>query len=98
MYVAGANAALGLADGLASNKRKIGAAMSGLNSAMTVSGGGIGVMTPTFKTPTATSSEAPAGKSVVVESGAIQIITQAKNPETVAGIVLDDLAGHTKLG
>lgn len=99
MYVAGADAALGLANGLASNKRKIASAISGLDKSMSVSGGALGVMTPQFKTPTSsTDSAVGGGRSVVVETGAIQITTQAKNPETVAGIVLDDLAGHTKLG
>jgi len=99
MYVTGLDAAAGLAKGLTSNKSKIASAFDSLGSTMSVSGGALGVMTPQFKTPAPAGSSAPAvGKQVNIAEGAIQVTTQAKNPQTVAGILLDDIVTTTKLG
>jgi len=98
MFVAGENAAAGLASGLTSKKAKIATALSGLGTAMEVKSGAVGTMTPVFKTPTPAGSASAGGKVINIEEGAIQVTSQAKNPATVAGIILDDLATHTKLG
>ena len=97
MYVAGLDAANGLAKGLASNKSKIGSALEGLGGKMQVSGG-IGTMSPIYSTPSAAAPAAGVGKQINISEGAIQVKTEAKNPETVAGILLDDIVTTTKLG
>jgi phage-related protein len=97
MYVAGLDAANGLASGLASNKSKIASAMGALGDRMQVNGA-VGIMTPKFSTPAASAPAAGIGKQVNFTEGAIQVTTQAKNPETVAGILLDDIVTTTKMG
>lgn len=87
MYTAGANAALGLADGLKANKRSVAAALGSIipetSGALTVgvSGtGGVGVPTPGNTT------------IVNVAEGAIPISTPAENPRLVASMVIDEFA------
>jgi phage-related protein len=94
MYVAGADAALGLADGLKSRKSDVANALnavmpSGPTSSgsvnLTASGSGNqGVGTPT-----------PVGNTIIVEAGAIPITTPTKDPELVASKVIDGFAGFS---
>lgn len=88
MYLAGANAALGLADGLDSKKSKVAASLAGLTPDTTLAAkvttrgtvaGGIGVPTPA---PT---------KIVNVNEGAIQVVTPTQSPDLVASKVIDEL-------
>jgi phage-related protein len=94
MYVAGADAALGLADGLKSRKSDVANALNAvMPSGPTASGsvnltangsGNQGVGTPT-----------PAGNTIIVEAGAIPITTPTKDPELVASKVIDGFAGFS---
>jgi hypothetical protein len=94
MYVAGADAALGLADGLKSRKSDVANALnavmpsgptaSGSVNLTAVGGGNQGVGTPT-----------PAGTTIVVEAGAIPITTPTKDPGIVAEKVIDGFANYS---
>jgi phage-related protein len=91
MYVAGADAALGLADGLASKKSAVADALSSVMPASTsaslnlsgTGGAGVGVPTPGVT------------KIVNIEAGAIPVTTPTKNPELVAAKVIDEFAGFS---
>ena len=86
MYVAGANAALGLADGLDSKKSRVLGSLGALTPDATLSAkvsavgsGGVGNPTP------------PAGNSIVFEEGAIALHTNTQSPQIAADMILDGL-------
>lgn len=91
MYVAGADAALGLADGLKSRKSDVADALSSVMPASTsaslnlsgTAGTGVGVATPGNTT------------IVNVNEGAIPVTTPTKDPELVASKVIDGFAGFS---
>lgn len=86
MYLAGADAALGLSDGLLANKSKVIDALgvltpdTSLSAKVTGPGSGVGAPTPTVP-----------GTVVNVESGAITLASNTTQPETAADMVLDGL-------
>lgn len=88
MYIAGADASKGLADGLLANKSKIKSAYSDL--------GALAVTDPTLgaigarRTDGRTSVPA-AGNSITLGEGAVQVITRASDPKLVASSVNDGL-------
>lgn len=86
MYVAGVDAALGLADGLKANKHAV---ASALNAVMPTNLSTVSLV----GRPASGYSEATAstGRSVTVAEGAVQVITPTKDPAIVAAKVLDDI-------
>lgn len=91
MYVAGADAAKGLADGLKAEKSTVFAALGALTPDATLSAkitatgtGGVGGSTPV-----------PAGKVVNIEAGAIAVSTPATDGTIVANQVLDALINNS---
>lgn len=86
MYLAGAEAALGLADGLKDNASVIDGALSGIIPSGQISigaAGGVGAPTPGNTT------------IVNVAAGAIPVTTPTKDPELVASKVIDGFAGFS---
>lgn len=86
MYLAGADAALGLADGLSANKAKVAAALGSLTPDASLSANisgsavrGVGAATPSVQ------------KIINVAEGAINISTPTKSPELVASKTIDEL-------
>lgn len=96
MYLAGADAALGLADGLKSEKNAVANALGAVipvagSSSLKLSapgqgGGAGGVGGPT-----------PAQRVVNIEKGAVQVVTPTKDPELVASSVIDRLVINSNL-
>ena len=84
MYLAGADAALGMAGGLASQKSVIAGVLgdiipdASLSAKLTATAPGAG-------------GAALAGRTVVLESGAVQVSTRASDPGLVASTVTDSL-------
>lgn len=91
---AGQDAGRGLAEGLESSKARIAAAIGkidpAISSAFTASVTATGVRAGTTATAAATNTAAPAG--VIIEEGAIQLVSKAASPEILGGIVLDGLS------
>ncbi|QWY82771.1 tail length tape measure protein [Arthrobacter phage SilentRX] len=88
MYLAGADAALGLADGLDSKKSRVAASLADLTPDTTLAArvttrataaGGVGIPTPA---PT---------KIINVHEGAVKVVTPTQSPELVASKVIDEL-------
>ena len=88
MYLLGADASQGLADGLLANKTKIQGAYSTLGQ-LSVADPSLGAIKS--RTDVRTSETAGAGKSVTFAEGAVQITTRASDPKLVAGFVTDGL-------
>jgi len=88
MYSAGAEAALGLADGLKSQGSVLENTLASLvpDVQASIAATGFGLTAPTDGAP------APAGKTVIIEDGAIRVESKAQNNEIVASKVLDDIA------
>jgi phage-related protein len=85
MYIAGADAALGLANGLAANGNLVADAFGNLIpdvSDLRVKAYTVGVGSPTPGTES---------RGVTIESGAIQVVTPTTNPELVASKVMDEI-------
>lgn len=91
MYVAGQDAAAGLARGLKDNKSTVSAAFSALQAGAKEVGVKIG--------GTAHQAAAVGGDSrtVIVEDGAVRIETQTREPKTSADMVLDGLVTNIAL-
>jgi phage-related protein len=94
MYIAGAEAALGLVDGLAAQRNTVAAALgaiipstsSTVGVAVTGNAGvqqGVGTPTPT--------------RIIQIEEGAIQVTTPTKDPGIVAAKVIDEFANFSML-
>lgn len=96
MYLAGADAALGLADGLKSGKRAVAGALDAVMPAASTSISASLVATGTARTKN-TESSAPTAAGTVIEAGAIVISTPTKNPEIVASKVIDEFANYSNL-
>lgn len=98
MFEKGKIAALGLADGLKAEARAVQAAGSGLTAGLAASVPGVRAISPVRAADRAVEhSTGSTGRSVTVAEGAINIVTPAKNPETVAGIIIDNLALNSRL-
>jgi phage-related protein len=98
MRVAGQDAGRGLADGLLASKSAIAGAYKTLTTgsiSATIGTTGQIAMKPDVHT---SAPVVPPGKSITIESGAIQLSTQSKNPETSAHILLDELASYARIG
>lgn len=89
MYSAGVEAAMGLADGMKSQgsllENTLSAMIPDVQASIAASGSGFGSV-PTD------GALAPAGKTVIIEDGAIRVESKAQNNEIVASKVLDDIA------
>jgi hypothetical protein len=87
MYSAGVTAAMGLAAGLKDSRSTISSAMGELlpDLSGTLNVGGVGAPTPV------------AGKTVIIETLNMPVTTPAKNPETVASMVIDELVSVSNL-
>ena len=98
MYLAGKDAALGLADGLSSGKNVISGALGSLGSDISVGGGNsnIGIITP-VRPDARRDDQVAAGGGVVMAEGAIQIVTPTENPSLVAHEVIDEFAKFSNL-
>lgn len=81
MYLAGADASQGLADGLLANKSKIKGAYSDLGQ-LSVADPTLGAIS-TRGTDGRTSDSGAAGTNLTLENGAIQIVTRASDPKLV---------------
>jgi phage-related protein len=93
MYVAGADAALGLADGLKANRSAVHSALGTLGAFSTPSptvtvGGSFGAAVSGVATTVG-------GKSLTIAEGAISITTPTKDPELVAAKVIDSFANFS---
>lgn len=90
MYLAGADAALGLADGLKSNKNAV---ASALNAVMPTKNSTVGmnITAPGSANSRGVEGPTPATTSIVVEAGAIPITTPTKDPALVANKVIDGI-------
>lgn len=95
MYVAGADAALGLANGLKDNKGAVVSALGALlpSSSTSVSARVVGRGDPGFQGVGGPTPQ----PGILVEAGAIQINTPTKDPVIVAEKVIDDLAAFSNL-
>jgi hypothetical protein len=96
MYVAGADAAQGLADGLKANRSSVHNALGSLGaftmpSSVTV--GGVFAASAVCR-PTA---DATPGRSVTIAEGAIKIETPTKSPDIVAAKVIDSFVNYSSL-
>jgi phage-related protein len=94
MYVAGQDAAAGLADGLLAGKASVASAYSNLGNlpSLQANVGQIGsVATVTDGRP----SENSSGGGTVFAEGAIQITTPSQDPELVAEMVIDGFANYS---
>ena len=89
MYLMGADASQGLADGLLANKSKIKGAFSTLGQ-LSVADPSLGSIKRTA-TDGRTSDSSAAGPSLTLAEGAVQVITRASDPRLVAGTVTDAL-------
>ena len=85
MFDQGRAAATGLVQGLKSNQGAVIAALGDLSPSATVNVG-------------SRDAALAGGRTINVAEGAIQVTTASTNPETTAGIVLDDLVTHVSLG
>ena len=93
MYVAGANAALGLADGLKSKKNVLANALS---ASIPLSATGAANIAGPGRAPVeGVGGSTPAGKVINIESLTIPVSTPTKNPEIVAAKVIDEFAATT---
>ena len=96
MYLAGADAALGLADGLRSNK---GAVVKALSAVMPEASSSISATLVRSATSPergrTTDPQAAAG--TVIEAGAIVVQTPTKDPTIVASKVIDEFANYSNL-
>lgn len=91
MYIMGADASQGLADGLLANKSKIKGAFSTLGQ-LSVADPSLGSIRPSG-TDGRASVPAAAGASLILGEGAVQVVTRASDPKLVAGAVSDGLDG-----
>lgn len=96
MYLAGADAALGLADGLKSNKRAVATALSAVMPEASSSISATLVRTATSPEGGRSTDPQPA-RGTVIEAGAIVVQTPTKNPEIVAAKVIDEFANYSNL-
>lgn len=97
MYLAGADAALGLADGLKSNKRAVAEALAVVMPKTTDSSVGVKLATPGRATTEGVGTPTP-GKLITIETLNMPINTPTKDPEVVASKVIDDFAAtHSNL-
>lgn len=90
MFITGLDAGAGIAQGLLASKSEIAGALSGMSKSLTVSTAAIGTINPSGISPTAQGA-AGQGRSIVVEEGAIQVVTPVQNPGIVASKVVDEL-------
>lgn len=94
MYVAGADAALGLADGLKSRKSDVANALNAVMPSGPTASGSVN-LTANGSGNQGAGTSAPAGNTIIVEAGAIPITTPTKDPELVASKVIDGFAGFS---
>jgi hypothetical protein len=96
MYVAGQDAAAGLADGLLAGKATVASAYANLGNlpSLQANVGQIGTLANgTDGRPSETSAQ---GSGTVIAEGAIQIVTPTQDPELVAEMVIDGFANYSK--
>lgn len=91
MYVAGADAALGLADGLKSNKSAVANALSAV---LPDASSTLKLAAPGRPGGSETGAVA-AGTIINIEAGAIPVTTPTENPELVASKVIDGFANYS---
>jgi hypothetical protein len=94
MYVAGADAALGLADGLKSRKSDVANALNAVMPSGPTASGSVN-LTANGSSNQGVGTPTPAGNTIIVEAGAIPITTPTKDPELVASKVIDGFAGFS---
>lgn len=96
MYIAGADAAMGLADGLKSNKNAV---ANALGAVLPSTSSTVGVNLIGAGRPGATAGEeAGRGNTIInVAAGAIPVTTPTKDPELVASKVIDGFANYSNL-
>lgn len=97
MYLAGADAALGLADGLKSNKRVLANALSAVMPAASTSVSASLVGTTARTSAAGVEGSTPSRGGIVLEAGAIVVSTPTQNPEIVASKVIDEFANYSNL-
>jgi phage-related protein len=94
MYAAGAEAVLGLADGLKSQapllENTLNAMIPDVQASIAATGSGFGAST--IAAAPLADVAAPATKTVIIEDGAIRVESKAQNNEIVASKVLDEIA------
>lgn len=97
MYLAGADAALGLADGLKSKKSAVASALTAVMPSASASVSASLIRTPGSPRPAGPEVSGPQAAGVVIEAGAIVVQTPTKDPEIVAEKVIDGFANYSNL-
>lgn len=96
MYIAGADAAMGLADGLKSNKNAV---ANALGAVLPSTSSTVGVnLTGAGRPGAPAGEESGRGNTIInVAAGAIPVTTPTKDPELVASKVIDGFANYSNL-
>ena len=97
MYLAGADAALGLADGLKSKKSAVASALTAVMPSASASVSASLIRTPGTSRAAGPEVSGPQAAGVVIEAGAIVVQTPTKDPEIVAEKVIDGFANYSNL-
>ena len=97
MFIAGKDAATGIADGLSASKNVISGALGALGGEASFSAQTVGAIKTVPLSSVRDDAQAQKSSGVTLTQGAIQIVTPVKNPALVAKEVIDEFTRYSSM-